>query len=84
MKNVIHILDLSHQPNIIEEIMIYISEGHFQYKGFDIYRLEHPKLYGKWQIHRNGEFITRVPQKKDAESYIDGRLDFIKDHPLTF
>ena len=44
----------------------------FNYKGFDVYYLPHPKLYGNYEIYEGEEFKQRVPTKANAKSFING------------
>jgi hypothetical protein len=55
-----------------------VDVDHFNHEGYDIYKLEHPKLYGKWEIYRNDEFIIRVLDLKEAKTLIDARVEIIK------
>jgi hypothetical protein len=55
-----------------------INQDYWVHKGYDIYILEHTKLYGKYQIHRNEVFITRTLTIKQAKELIDLRVNFLK------
>jgi hypothetical protein len=56
-----------------------LDEDYWTYKGYDIYLLEHPKLYGKYEIYRNDEFIQRVITLSEAKVFINARVDFLKN-----
>jgi hypothetical protein len=47
-----------------------IGEGYWNYKGYDIYLAEHPKLIGKYEIYSGCNFIKRVYTLKEAKQII--------------
>jgi hypothetical protein len=55
-----------------------IDEDYWTYKGYDVYLLEHPKLYGKYEIYRDDEFIQRVITLAEAKVLINIRVDLLK------
>jgi hypothetical protein len=55
-----------------------IDKDYWKYKEYDIYLLEHPKLYGKYEIYKNEVFVLRVNTLLDAKSLIDTRVNFLK------
>lgn len=46
----------------------------YNYKGFDIYLAEHPKLYGKYEIYKHDLFICRAANIKEAKNIINTHI----------
>jgi hypothetical protein len=44
---------------------------HVQYKGHDIYLAEHPKLFGKYEIYKGDQFVSRALSIQDAKDRIN-------------
>ena len=47
-----------------------ISEDYYNYFGYDIYKREHPKLFGKYEIYKGCDFIKRVINLNEAKKTI--------------
>ena len=54
-----------------------IDNDFWKYKGYDIYLLEHPKLYGKYEIYKNDVFIKRVVSLSEVKLLINVKFDFL-------
>ena len=50
-----------------------IAEDCYNLKGFDIYKAIHPKLYGKYEIYKGCDFISRALNLNDAKQIINLR-----------
>lgn len=55
-----------------------VDEDYWKHKGYDVYLLEHPKLYNKYEVYKNDVFIQRVISLSEAKSLINTRVDFLK------
>ena len=47
-----------------------IGQGYYNYKGCDVYLALHPKLYGKYEIYRGCDFISKAENLKKAKNII--------------
>jgi hypothetical protein len=55
-----------------------IDKDYWTHKGYDIYLLEHEKLYGKYEVYRNDEFRGRYPTFSVCKKIIDSQVEFLK------
>lgn len=51
-----------------------IAEDYYNFKGFDIYKAIHPKLYGKYEIYKGCIFISRAANLKEAKQILNNHL----------